>query len=231
MAVLVLERAQCPVGAHPGGVQPVPDHAQLVQQPDPLGRQRALVAVRALAGEPGAEREPVLRRVPDGHVEVAVRVVIGAGVPVPVPPRGGGAGQHADAQRVQGRFKGAGRGEHGDPGRQPRRRLVFVRGVRAGCPGGAEPGGEGFVVGAHRADHLQHGLVPPVVALLPGAVPVIGDQGGHDDRRCGSHTAPARTPPGRPWMRPAAPRPLTSRCRPSGWPSCTATAARAGNRA
>ncbi len=100
-AILVPERAQCLVGAHPCGVQPVPDHADLIQQPDAVVAQGAGVAGGALGAQPGPELDPAVGDVPVGRVEVAVLAVVGAGVPVAVPPGGGGGVDDADPERVQ----------------------------------------------------------------------------------------------------------------------------------
>src|ERR1019366_4007922 len=178
--VLVLERAQFPVGAHPGGFQPVPDHAGLVQVPDAVGGQGAAVALGALGAQPGPEPEPAGGEVPGRRVEVAVLAVVGAGVAVAVPPGGRGAVDDADPQRVQGPGQRAFRGLKDDLLRQ----LLSAR--AAAVPGGAgvsQLGAEGLIMGAQRPHDAQHVLVPAAVTgtIVIIVVGAVREQGRDDD--------------------------------------------------
>ena len=106
-------------------------------------------------------------------------------MPVPVPPGGRGPGEYLDAQRVQGGLEGAGRGQHGDLGRQAGGLCVGVCGA-AGADG-LQRLGEVVVVGAHGPHDAEHCLVAAPgglqsgLALLAVLVAGIGEQGRDDD--------------------------------------------------
>src|SRR4029077_4167020 len=100
VAVLLVPGARFLVGPHPGFVQDIPDHAQLVECRPPVGGELAAVAQRSLAAQPGPEPEPALADVSGRDAQVPVLLLPGAGVAVALVPGRGGTVDDADAQRL-----------------------------------------------------------------------------------------------------------------------------------